>query len=75
MKKTERQKRLEDLSEVQGIEADMMEEVVVDGLMVRSHSVPLLFVPQARLLMVEVEVSSGEVLVELPILNPMCLSI
>ena len=36
MKKTERQKRLEDLLEVQGIEADMMEEEeeVVDGLIV-----------------------------------------
>ena len=59
MKKTERQKRLEDLSEVQGIEADMMEvvdeadmveeEVVVDELMARPHSVPLLYFPQARL--------------------------
>ena len=59
MKKTERQKRLEDLLEVQGIEADMMEEVVVDGSMVRPYSVPLLFVPQARLALVKVEVSSG----------------
>ena len=36
-KKSQRQKRLEDLLKVQGIEADMIEvEGVVDGLMVRS---------------------------------------
>ena len=39
MKKTERQKRLEDLLEVQGIEAGMMEEVVYEADMVEEEEV------------------------------------